>query len=194
MQNESQENAVKDELLKYNPKEILIGGEAIYFKTLSPFIKDKLSACVTMLDDKDFSYADAEKTILERFRAESLEKLGLNNCVQTVSAVGALLAYLMRTQINGLERISKIEMYSDEQYMHLDFNTRRNLELTEPLNSKNKAACLLSVLDKTKYRIICCVCFTDKLSGISIYNVGFRKNEFLLVHKLLFNNVLYIFN
>ena len=148
--NSSQENAIKDELLKFSPTEILIGGDVVDLKTLAPFIKDKLSACVTMLDDEDFSFADAEKLILNHFRAQNLEEMHLNGCEQTVSSLGALMSYLMRTQKSGLERISKFEFYSEEQYVHLDFNTRRNLELTEPLNSKNKAACLLSVLDKTK--------------------------------------------
>ena len=150
LDNENQENAVKDELLKFNPKEILIGGDALKFKTLAPFIKDKLSACVNMLTDEDFSYSDGKMTILEHFNAENLAELKLNDCNQTVSALGALLMYLYKTQKTGLERISHIEFYSEEQYMHLDFNTRRNLELLEPLNSKNKSATLLSVLDQTK--------------------------------------------
>ena len=145
-----QENSVKDELLKFSPKEILIGGDAVNFKTLASFIKDKLSACVNMLSDDDFSYYDGKIMIQEQFGEDSFERFKLNDCNQTVSALGALLTYLHRTQKTGLERISNIEMYFEEQYMHLDFNTRRNLELTEPINSKNKAATLLSVLDKTK--------------------------------------------
>ena len=147
---ESQESDIKNELLKYKPAEILIGGDAVAFTGLGGFIKDKLSSSVTMLDDEDFSYADSENVILEQFRVGNIEELGLKDIPQTVSAVGALIMYLRQTQVNGLERITKIELYSEEQYVRLDYNTRRNLELTEPLNSKNKSACLLAVLDKTK--------------------------------------------
>ena len=103
-----------------------------------------------MLDDEDFSYADSENVILEQFRVGNIEELGLKDIPQTVSAVGALIMYLRQTQVNGLERITKIELYSEEQYVRLDYNTRRNLELTEPLNSKNKSACLFAVLNKTE--------------------------------------------
>ena len=147
---EDVESAVKNELLKFSPKELLIGGETVRFGTLSAFIKDKLTACVNMLDDEEFSYADAEKTIREQFSAGSLEDLGLEGMEQTVSALGALISYLRKTQINGLERIRKAEIYREEQFVHLDYNTRKNLELTEPLNSKNKSASLLAILDKTK--------------------------------------------
>ncbi len=150
VEDEDIETAVRNELLKYSPKEILIGGETVRFRTLPAFIKDKLSACVNMLDDEDFSYAEAEKTIREQFIIGSLNDIGLDGMVQTVSALGALIAYLRRTQINGLERIRKVDVYQEEQYVKLDYNTRRNLELTEPLNSKNKAASLLAVLDRTK--------------------------------------------
>lgn len=147
---EDSENAVKDELLKFSPRELLIGGETVSFRTLAAFIKDKLSACVNMLDDEAFSYAEAEGVIREQFGGKSINELGLIDIPQTVSALGALINYLRRTQRGGLERISKIELYSEEQYVHLDYNTRRNLELVEPLNSKNKYASLLAVLDNTR--------------------------------------------
>lgn len=147
---EDAESAVKDELLKYSPRELLIGGDTVRFKTLGPFIKDKLSACVNMLEDEAFSFADADHVIRDQFEGKSLEQLGIAEMTQTVSALGALLVYLIRTQKGGMERIRHIELYSEEQYVHLDYNTRRNLELTEPLNSKNKSASLLAVLDKTK--------------------------------------------
>ena len=150
VEGDGQENRIKDELLKFSPKEILIGGDAVKFKTLAMFIKDKLTASVSMLDDEAFSYADASRVILKQFEKKDLSELGLSEINQTVSALGALLVYLKRTQINGLERISHIEIYKESQYLHIDYNTRRNLELTEPLNSKNKSASLLAVLDKTK--------------------------------------------
>ncbi len=149
-ESEDTENFIKDELLKFSPSEMIIGGDAVRFKTLSAFIKDKLSSCVNMLDDEDFAYSDAVIRIRNQFGGKTPDDLGIDNKPAAVSAVGALLLYLTRTQKVGLQRISDIEVYKEEQYVHLDFNTRRNLELTEPLNSKNKNASLLSVLDKTK--------------------------------------------
>ena len=147
---EDAESFVKDELLKYTPSEILIGGDTVKFKTLSAFIKDKLSACVNMLDDEDFAYSDSVNRISKQFGGKTPAELGIEDSPAAVSAVGALLLYLTRTQKGGLQRINELEIYSEEQYVHLDYNTRRNLELTEPLNSKNKKASLLAVLDKTR--------------------------------------------
>ena len=52
--------------------------------------------------------------------------------------------------MTGLERIGKVELYSESQYMRLDFNTQRNLELTQTMLSKEKRGSLLWVIDKTK--------------------------------------------
>ncbi len=144
------ESAVKDELIKFSPKELLIGGDTEHFRTLETFIKDKLSACINTPDEKSYSYATDEGVIMSQFGQKSLDRLGLLDMPQTVIALGALLLYLQVTQKSGLQRIKNIEIYSEQQYVHLDYNTRRNLELTEPLNSKNHKASLLAVLDNTK--------------------------------------------
>ncbi|MBR2724001.1 MAG: DNA mismatch repair protein MutS, partial [Ruminococcus sp.] len=54
------------------------------------------------------------------------------------------------TQMTGLERIRTIDFYKNDQYMRLDFNTRRNLELTQTMITKEKKGSLLWVLDHTK--------------------------------------------
>ena len=68
----------------------------------------------------------------------------------TVLALGALLDYLSRTQITGLERMGELELEGDAGVMSLDFNARRNLELTETLRGKERKGSLLWVLDRTK--------------------------------------------
>lgn len=67
-----------------------------------------------------------------------------------VSSVGALLSYLKVTQITGYERINTFEVYNENQYMNLDYNTRRNLELTRTMMNKEKKGSLIWLLDKTK--------------------------------------------
>ncbi len=150
LEGSTQESEIKNELLRFKPAELLIGGDTVHFASLAGFLKDKLNTSVTMLEEADFSYADAEATILRQFQKQELSELSLQDCPQIVSVVGALLGYLGRTQMSGLQRITKLELYREEQFVHLDFQTRRNLELTEPQNTKNKNACLLAVLDKTK--------------------------------------------
>lgn len=76
--------------------------------------------------------------------------MGLDGKRFSVCASGALLDYLNETQKNKLEHISKIKLYSANDFMLLDANTRRNLELTETMREKNRKGSLLWVIDKTK--------------------------------------------
>lgn len=141
---------LKSELSRYSPKEILIGGEVDKVKSLVPFIKDKLSAAVEMIEDECFDFETAKKTVLGQFGKSSLDELSLGDKEGVVQAVGCLLRYLGETQKNGLERINTLELYGENRFMHLDYNTRRNLELTETMRSKEKKGSLLWVLDHTK--------------------------------------------
>lgn len=141
---------LKSELSRYNPREILIGGEVDKMQSVVPFIKDKLSAAVEMVGDEYFELEAARKTVLAQFKKNDLESLSLDGRDGTVSCIGGLLRYLSETQRSGLERINPPELYGENRFMHLDYNTRRNLELTETMRSKEKKGSLLWVLDCTK--------------------------------------------
>ncbi len=139
-------NQLKSELSRYTPSEMLIGGEVNKMADAVPFIRDKLKTSVEMLDDEYFEHGHAEKIVTSHFKNVQLADISFGE----VCAVGALIRYLQETQKTGLERISKIETYGDDRFMSLDYNTKRNLELTETMRSKEKKGSLLWVLDNTK--------------------------------------------
>lgn len=138
---------IKSQLSSYSPREILIGGDVVKFKELPVFIKDKLSASVEMYPDENFAYITCLDIVKSQFKNDysAVEDKHL-----VVSAIGALISYLKDTQKTGLERISHINTYAEDQFMKLDFNTQRNLELTQTMLNKEKKGSLLWVLDKTK--------------------------------------------
>ena len=140
-------NILASQLSSYNPREILFGGDIVKIKSLPNFIKTKLSAGVEMLEDGRFDFDYCYKAVSEQFKKETE---ALNDKPVLISAVGALLSYLKDTQKSGLERINHIELYSESQYMRLDYNTQRNLELTQTMLSKEKRGSLLWVIDKTR--------------------------------------------
>ncbi len=140
-------NILTSQLSSYNPREILLGGDIVKLKELPKFIKSKLSAGVEMLEDEKFDFSTCLETVTAHFKDEA--DLVKDNDV-IVSSIGALLSYLAYTQKSGLERINHIELYKESQYMRLDYNTQRNLELTQTMLTKEKRGSLLWVLDKTK--------------------------------------------
>ena len=138
---------LKSQLSSYNPREILLGGDMVKFRALAPFIKEKLSCSVDMLPDESFSYITCLDTVKSQFGEEA--ELVSDKPIM-ISTLGALINYLKDTQKTGLERISHINIFAENQFMKLDFNTQRNLELTQTMLNKEKRGSLLWVLDKTK--------------------------------------------
>lgn len=145
---EDLQDQLQDQLISYNPREILIGGEIVNFKTLPNFIKEKLSASVEMLTDDEFGYSICLDAMKNQFKENDVNSI--KDKKEMVSSVGALLSYLKVTQITGYERINTFEVYNENQYMNLDYNTRRNLELTRTIMNKEKKGSLIWLLDKTK--------------------------------------------
>lgn len=139
---------IKTQLTSYSPKEIILGGKIKDNKEIIDFFKDKLSCFVGFIDEESNGFFDCSDAVLSQFGVKQVEQLGENKDI--IIALGALLNYLKDTQKTGLERIETINLYSEDQYMNLDYNTRRNLELTQTMRTKEKKHSLLWVLDKTK--------------------------------------------
>lgn len=136
------------ELSKFTPREILINSEVLSFNKVADFIKEKLSASLECLDEKD--YESSDRVFIKQFGLDKFTGLSLSDSSVIVLSVGGLIRYLSRTQISGLERINNIELYSEDKTMRLDMNARRNLELLETMRNKERRGSLLWVLDQTK--------------------------------------------
>ena len=139
---------LKDQLTSYSPKELLLGGSIKKNESFLKFVREKLGCAVTLPDDSLYGLLECNNLIKKQFSKEQCE--GLSDMREVSVSLGVLLSYLKETQKTGLERIDTIEFYLKEQYMKLDYNTKRNLELTQTMLTKEKKHSLLWVLDKTK--------------------------------------------
>lgn len=143
------EDKLFDEAARFMPAEIITN--EYFLKSLcADRMKKNLNINPSAAADSAFAYRNAAKTICRHFNIRAVDGLGLNERTFCVSAAGGLLDYLYETQKNNLEHISKITIYSTNDFMLLDANTRRNLELTETMREKNRRGSLLWVIDRTK--------------------------------------------
>ncbi len=141
---------LKNRLGRFSPSEILINPEATELTELGGFIREKLQASLECMDEELYQEALAGETVTRQFVGRTLAELGLGDKPLTVLALGALLDYLSRTQIRGLERITEVELDAESAYMTLDLNAVRNLELLETMRNKERKGSLLWVLDRTR--------------------------------------------
>ncbi len=131
------------EAAAYSPSEIICSGG---FPTeLRHSLEERFGSRFTDVDPSFFEPAKA--TFLTR---EIFGESGVSEYDFAMIAVGALVAYISETQKTDLSYLKKVDYYSCEEYMGIDYSSRRNLEITESLRAKTKKGSLLWAIDRTK--------------------------------------------
>ncbi len=97
-----------------------------------------------------FNVKRAEKNLTEQLETTSLSPYGISGKDRAIAAAGALIEYLRETQKHALRNIKSLKCINREQFVVLDSNAVRNLELTQNNAENKKYGSLLWVLDKTK--------------------------------------------
>ncbi|MEL7645024.1 MAG: DNA mismatch repair protein MutS [Anaerolineaceae bacterium] len=134
--------ALRAELIRINPAETL--------RAESQEIPNGFPGSLTALPAWYFEPGRAEEQLKSVFGVSSLDGFGLKNMPLTIRAAGALLKYLQETHKDALLTLKSFGTYSLGDFMVLDAETRRNLELTETLRDAKNEGSLLWVLDQTK--------------------------------------------
>ncbi len=138
---------INDQIVRVTPSEIICNLEMLELSKELPVVQNG-SFKFNLYNDYAFNYANAEKNVLKQYNISSLKGFDFNlrNCV---IAVGALLEYLYETQKRELKHLKMPKLIKDGQYMYIDTNTRRNLEIEQTMHDGTKHGSLLWVLDKT---------------------------------------------
>lgn len=136
------------EIARYEPKEILVNADAM--QRIGGQIELRFHVTPDECTDEFFENDYYESKILHQFSKSSLDEIGIAGKKYAMYAVGAMLTYLEHTQKTSLSYLNTITAYELNQYMDLDINTRRNLEITETMRDKTKRGSLLWVLDYTE--------------------------------------------
>lgn len=119
---------------------------------LQKSLAERLDCHVETLPDPTFT-AKRALPLAERQFPGQWDKLAhsMGGDNAALCALGGLLAYLYDTQrTDVLPHLKTLTTAGERTYMELDHATRRNLELTETIRSKEKKGSLLWVMDKCK--------------------------------------------
>ena len=137
---------MRNEIGAYQPAEILINSREKEVVEILSFAAERFSSTITEGTQRLFGYERAKELCRRHFK-EDASKL---EDAEMIIAAGALLAYIEETQKTDITFARGINVYERGQYLDLDLNTVRNLELVEAMRVKSKRGSLLWVLDKTK--------------------------------------------
>ena len=137
---------ITNELAVYSPKEIITNIEVEDYPKLYNYLSVKLKAVVKKAHIAAFDREYAN----ERLAEISNKGIMPDNCYHGVYyCLGGLFMYVDNNLRSARFKLKSFELYGENQYMKMDANTRRNLELTETMRDKSRKGSLLGVLDKT---------------------------------------------
>ena len=136
------------EIHRFSPKECLFA-DTFEDEEMFDRLKAELKVTLNFLPDWRFEVDTARTELLEHFQTISLDGFGCEHLPTAICAAGALIYYLNETQKQEVEHIVSLHTYTLSDFMVLDADTQRNLELTASIRDGSTKGTLLEVLDET---------------------------------------------
>lgn len=147
---ESAYKELQENLLSYSPKEILTDSECLQLNERLDVVRANLIPRLKCYNDGAFTVEKATEAIKEQYKTSFTEVFNLKTHKTALRASGALLSYLNETQKRYLSHLEPIKFIENSEFMSLNVNTRRSLELVSSGRENKKKGSLLWLLDNTK--------------------------------------------
>ena len=138
-----------DELTRMAPTEMLVPSSVD--EGVLDGLRQRFSAiCFRRRPDDEFDPSDSRDLLLDQFGLRTLKGIGLDDAPEAAVCAGAVVAYVKSTQRDAVPHLRFPRRYTPSQYVVLDGNTQRNLELVESMTDRKGRGTLLAVLDRTQ--------------------------------------------
>lgn len=136
------------EIMRLFPAECLLA-EGFKQDDFLELLENKVQPVINRVPDWHFAVESSRRDLCEHFSVFSLEGFGCEDLPAAIGAAGALMRYLNETQKQKAQHILSINTYSVSDYMVLDADTQRNLELIRSMRDNTDRGTLLGILDET---------------------------------------------
>ncbi len=133
-----------NELSRFSPVEIALGGEGGADKRITEFLSSRTSSLTFTYDDKE-----VKNTADETLASQLTNSRDITDKLLKIASA-AIIDYINETQKVHLSHIREINIYTSSEFVDIDASSVRNLELCETMRDKSKYGSLFWVLDKTK--------------------------------------------
>jgi len=141
-------DALGERLRAFGPREIVhpdsIAWEEVFPRDPTP------EALRTPTDPHAFAPASAAAVLERHLGVTSLDGFGLGDRPAAVTAAAGLVQYLQDTQHSALEHLRSIRVHEPADFLVLDPQTRRNLDLERSARDGGRTGSLLHAVDRTR--------------------------------------------
>ncbi len=133
--------AFKIELNKIAPAEVII------LEKQKEKLNEMTDFFLEAVEDKNSDYKKNYELLTKQFGTSNLKGFGIENNEGIITSAGILIQYLIDCQKTELNHIKDIKIYNYSDFMHLDMETIRNLELVFPMNNSGQDSTLFYFLN-----------------------------------------------
>ena len=135
-----------ESLLKFAPREILIGSNITYstaswYRELRPFI--------SVIDEWLLSYEESNRILKKHFKVRSLKGFGCESLKLGVTAAGAIFQHVKASLHSSLGHVTNLKPIHDKGVMGIDSFSVKNLEVFRSLSTQGSHGTLIDLLDDT---------------------------------------------
>jgi len=140
--------SLRDTILSLGPAELLVS--ASEKSRLESLVQGYTPGMlITGLDDWMFSEEQADTVLMRQFKTHSLKGFGIEGNRAGRVAAGVVLQYLDETRQSRRAYITRISEMQGGEFMTLDLQTKRNLEIVSSMHDGSPHGSLLQVMDRT---------------------------------------------
>ncbi|WP_099320693.1 DNA mismatch repair protein MutS [Anaerococcus sp. Marseille-P3625] len=133
-----------DQIEKINPSELIIN-EKFDLNELKKYLNYQSNIFVNYIED-DKDYDSRSQSVYSYLGAENFEKI--KNLRLSIISLANLLDYIYKFYDDKLSHINSVEILEINDFLELEANTSKNLELLRNLNNNSKADTVIEILDK----------------------------------------------
>jgi len=136
------------EIIRIFPAECILA-EGFRQNDFLEILETNVKPLINRVPDWHFAVESSKRELCEHFNVFSLDGFGCEDLPAGISAAGALMRYLNETQKQKAQHITSINTHSVSDYMILDADTQRNLELIRSMRDGSSRGTLIDILDET---------------------------------------------
>lgn len=124
--------SIQDEFTRFKPREVIIpdlGKKGRIQLTIEELIRSISDTMISRVNETLFNFDTAKQTLMNHFEVKSLAGFGCESMVEGVRAAGAIISHLGMLKPDFPLNISSLKTLDNQDYLILDSNTQRNLEI-----------------------------------------------------------------
>ncbi|MFX0087330.1 MAG: DNA mismatch repair protein MutS, partial [Candidatus Hodarchaeota archaeon] len=138
----------QDEFTRFAPREIIlpdVSKKGSLQTEIENLVELSSRAVIYSPSETIFNYDTAKQTLIEHFEVKSLAGFGCESMVEGIRAAGAIISYISTLKEELPDNISSLHTLDNREFLILDSNSLRNLEIVANAFDGKMTGSLLSI-------------------------------------------------